>query len=435
MKSFKDYITEDIIETTFKKYLNVVVKGEGIKLTASSRHGVHIRFPLQDSDIIPFFKRHNIKAEVSDRQLSKSYDTYVLTLLTGINDVLVKGSTLFYVNNTLSVSGSKTLKTKQLTPDAIGVAGKELSAGQIKTIIDDFLNSDSHMPDNTKFFLKELTDTVYNGGKGKSIDISDIKYELGKADLATVSKDFGELLVSMWIIKNLGFRKAFFPVASNEPLVDLYGMRLGIPYPISVKSGGGSKVAIKNILNSVKKKLNDPMFADHLNKTELKAVDILKTLADKPAHDGIITGHKILKSKGIKTLSKITGIPVSALSKETIKGWVATKDKDELKELLQPFYKDLKSKPGDKMWKQSSDKARFVIGPLGESLWKMLNQETWITDTLSKLANMIIIIQVNVDVKAGKIIFGTHKFKTAKFKFGWPGYSSGNKLGFTMSLK
>jgi hypothetical protein len=44
------------------------------------------------------------------------------------------------------------------------------------------------------------------------------------------------------------------------------------------------------------------------------------------------------------------------------------------------------------------------------------------------------VIQNNIDVKKKVLRFSVHKFSEANFKFDWPGYVSGNKLGFIMEI-
>ena len=50
----------------------------------------------------------------------------------------------------------------------------------------------------------------------------------GSKDLAKVSADYGEVLAAIWAMANLGFKAAFFPLASNEKLIDFYGVRVGV---------------------------------------------------------------------------------------------------------------------------------------------------------------------------------------------------------------
>ena len=81
------------------------------------------------------------------------------------------------------------------------------------------------------------------------------------------------------------------------------------------------------------------------------------------------------------------------------------------------------------------DRTRFVVSPLGETLWKFLNEDKKIKSSLTEIGQQIILTQINVDVKKNNITIKLNKFKDNEFKFSWAGYSSGNKLGFSLELK
>ena len=53
---------------------------------------------------------------------------------------------------------------------------------------------------------------------------------------------------------------------------------------------------------------------------------------------------------------------------------------------------------------------------------------------MTALARQLSMIQVNVDIKKGALVFDVNRFKKAEFIFGWAGYAAGNKLGFKMKL-
>jgi hypothetical protein len=83
---------------------------------------------------------------------------------------------------------------------------------------------------------------------------------------------------------------------------------------------------------------------------------------------------------------------------------------------------------------QGDDKVRLIISPLGESIWKILNNSKEIKTSLMNIARQVALIQVNVDVKKRTLNFEHNFFRDADFEFGWAGYAGGNKLGFKMKL-
>ena len=80
--------------------------------------------------------------------------------------------------------------------------------------------------------------------------------------------------------------------------------------------------------------------------------------------------------------------------------------------------------------KQASDKMRLIISPLGENIWKVLNDSRDIQNSLTNIAKKITLLQVNVDVKKQELTFKANKFRDVEFEFGWAGYAAGNKLGY-----
>ena len=142
-----------------------------------------------------------------------------------------------------------------------------------------------------------------------------------------------------------------------------------------------------------------------------------------------------MDTPGIKELAKVTGIAKKKLDLASIKDWVADKDMSMLKSKLIPFWeKNAYGKPTERVL-EGQDKLRLIISPLGEAIWKVLNNDANLKKSLTDVARMVAIIQVNVDVKTKSVHFKSNYFREAEFEFGWPGYISGNKLGFKMSLK
>ena len=45
------------------------------------------------------------------------------------------------------------------------------------------------------------------------------------ADIATVAKNYGEILSGLWSMSNLEFERIYFPKMSNAAMIDFYGER------------------------------------------------------------------------------------------------------------------------------------------------------------------------------------------------------------------
>ena len=55
-------------------------------------------------------------------------------------------------------------------------------------------------------------------------------------------------------MSNLNFSQVLFPKKSNEKLIDFYGKKVSICYPISIKSGRGSTSFLKKYTRCYRQK-------------------------------------------------------------------------------------------------------------------------------------------------------------------------------------
>jgi hypothetical protein len=151
----------------------------------------------------------------------------------------------------------------------------------------------------------------------------------------------------------------------------------------------------------------------------------------------------LLDSKCIKALARIMGMTVDQITMESILTWCEkintdkkgkqSKNNELLTKKLAGWHKTY-SLPKAKTLK-GKDLPRFIISPLGQTIYKLLNKSRAIQKSLTNVARQVTLIQLNVNVKTKKMSFAANYFKNADFVFDWPGYSSGNKLGFTMKMK
>jgi len=436
MKKFTSYIrhlsegTAKPEELEVKKYILALLSPLGIKVSGGSKIGTpwHVRAAV-GLDPKSFFKQFKeIKIKPAKESASSQYDTFEIS----VKDV---GNALF-VNQTRAADDSKvvSLTPKQLAPDMFHLGGQELSPSEIKSFVKKSIKGMNKLDKNTKKFLVDLLDKADN--KGTPIDISDIlpPDEVSKRDLATISKDYGEILAGVWACRNIGFKKVFFPLAINEPLADFYGIRGRIRYPVSVKSGGGSATSVKNLVEILEEHMKDPEYIKGFSKTQVILLDVMFKLRDLTAMEGIVYANVALKTDGAKELAKAMGIQVNAITLQRIQDWlISFKTNKQIKAKLAPMHKKMGKGVDDKTWGRLKGKGLigFAIGPMGHHVVQVLTKKY--KKELTEMVRQIILVQLNVDVKKNTLNAKYDKFKDLKFKFAWQGGAPNpnrNKLGF-----
>ena len=429
MKKFKQYLVE-VKGTEIQKAQRAIVrdhiKKNGIKPTSSNRHEFHIKFPLAGTihDFELFFAPINMKVKESPESQSSRGSTYILTDENG-ND-------LYWVNNLVGkdTKSGVLFANKALTPEQLNLAGTNYGIKGIISTASAVIKSryEDDVADSLIYYMNRANT------KSDVISLDNVPYEFNSKDLKNISKDFGEVLASIWGIKNLTYRTVYFPVKSNEKLVDFYGIRFDVKLPVSVKSGGGSKVAAQNIVdNIIKSKRPKNVAKLDINLNE-KSLDIIEIANSNTMQNGFIKLHNYMNTPAIKSLQKITGIPANTMDSKNLKVWLNSFTVEELQTKLKPFFTATKSYLKPATWKKT-DRLHFIIAPLGTDISNKLNSNKSILDSFNRLAQQVSVLQLNVDVFSKKMTFNHNYFKYAKFRFNWPGYVSGNKLGFEMIHK
>lgn len=405
-----------------KSFVEKTIKMKNITITNSSRHCYHIRFQLSGSieEFNTFFNPIGIQVSNSNYSCSSKSPTYILESTKEIENI-PKHTKLYWVNNEISNSktGSKLFATKDLSPDNLNISGKSYTSNDLILKVSEELEKkyDSCISSQLIELLKSTSSKNTNIRLKKVLDFS-------KDDLIVISKDFGEILSAIWIINNLNFTKVYFPNNSNEKMIDFYAEKISIRYPVSVKSGQGGKVLLQNIidaLNRRNKKLKRNIKEEPIYK-------VIKIVNDNSAKEQMILIHQYLQTKMIKDISIILDKPKDEINLEYIKEWANSKTIQELKDILSKWWEE-HSKP---IKLEVKDQERMIISPLGESIKNILNKDDKLKESLNFLAKQVALLQINIDVEPNKIVFKKSFFKDSQFEFGWPGYSSGNKLGFRM---
>ena len=429
MKTFRAYmLTEKVTasETELNKYIKNSFSN--LKFTSGGRGGYQVRFGLDkdESEYDNIFSKLYLKVKPYDKQsLSGTFKTYVVAAKKDIGDIK-KGTSILWVNNSPSQGNVKgTFSGKELSPDGLGLAGLTLKTSQIIEKVKRELSKKYDKKTTEQLvLLMKLSNT-----KSNVIDIPE-NLEFGEKDLRTITKDFGEILSAIWAQKAINFKNTTFPSKSNEPLLDFYGLKLNVDYPVSVKTKGkGGEVTIQNIIDTLKNKSR--VKSDSIENEP--AGPIFKIVRENSVKEGILKLHQYLNTPAIKSLSAVTKTPVKSLTVKFIENWVENKSNEKLVKILKPFWKlTVRTKMTDRTLK-GTDKLRFILAPLGESIVHYLNENKQITDSFNSITRKVSLAQIDVMVKKNKIEFNSRRFKEAKFQFGWGGYTGANKIGFKMT--
>jgi len=415
----------EIEKQNLKAYIKKFIKSKNIKITNSSRHCYHIRFKLKGTleDFNKLLNKIDIKVISSIHRCSSKSPTYILSPIKDIqinkNKIISKETTLYWVNNEVSQSntGSKLFATKDLSPDSLQITDKLYN-------IDELINDVSKVITkkyDEKISVQLINLLIYAQNKSLQIILNE-ELSFTTDDLVVISKDYGEILSAIWIMSNLNFSQVLFPKNSNEKLIDFYGKKVSVCYPISVKSGNGSKVFLKNILDAIDKRKN--LSKKYINKEP--SLKIIQIASNNTMKSQMILLHQFLVTKMIEDLSIILNKSIDKITVEYVKEWSNSKTVEELKIILMDWWENYSMPRKFDM----DDNERLVIAPLGEKIKFLLNENKKLKDSLTYLAKKIALLQINIDVSNNQINFEKSFFKDSEFKFDWQGYSSGNRLGF-----
>jgi len=419
-----------------KIYVDTAVAKAGLKLGSSSRHETHTRFafPGELKDYQTFFQPIGITVAERDT-ISGSFETYTLTTIKPIkvNDKITipAGTQLPWVNNWVgkdSRSG-KTFGDKDLTPESVGLAGARLDAeGILSKISTGVKGNEAYVEYAPQLLaLAKKSQSLGNSISLSGVDISNFSM----SDLATISKNFGEVLASIWSITNLKYEKILFPKTSNARMIDFYGELDGSEYPVSVKSGTtGGKVSVGNLYEA----LQDKIRQGKIKPDEEKAYNVFEMVTKNSRTQGIISLHKYFKTQPIQDLARLVGVPVENLDSKTLLEWLNSfQDAKSLQKKILPWHKEIGKSIEPPTWNKK-DRGHIIIGPLGQSILDVLNNSEEVRGSLTRLAQQLSIIQVNVNVKKLSMTFQYNRFEDANFYFNWAGYPGGNRIGFNMDL-
>lgn len=423
--------TDKKVQATIIKYYTTLIEAAGTQVIKSSRGGAHLRINYAGNVQEFLSKLHPCKIKATDVSISGSYVTQELELTKAIPGAK-SGDKIYLV---VAVSSKGVLKTKQLTPDALGFGGTKTKKTSFVSAVKSAVKA-STAPDNIKAFMIELLEA---SGKASNIINSKHIEAISDSDITIVAKDFGEITGAWWYMNQFN-KKAdsiSYPEESNAPLVDYYAHEGKKQIAISAKANEGAPPSIEAIAAV----LRDMKYQDAKKEGARKAVI---AIADNSTVDGIVMAGKNLPSKGYKWLKKnlFKGNDFTAAECETV--LAGYKSPAAVLAELAPFYEEIGRSASAEITKRIFDtKAKrygLIISPLGYSLVDELNNNEVYLSVLNDAAKTIVVSQIYIKINKGNktVDYTLKEFAASAFKFEYnanAGQPSLKKISFKLDKK
>lgn len=394
-----------------------------IKITEDRRHELHLRAAIGDNAEVVLNQIIPCELKETKIKLSGSYTTQLIVLTKNFKS-FKKGDSLYFVNNGKSKSGI--LRTKQLTPDALGFAGNQYTAKELYYALLKIV------PDLPSAIRPCIESIIESSNKNKILIVTD---GVSQSDLNIIAKDFGELTGALWALEH-HYKDALyvkFPKESNSALVDyyIYGKN-SKTYPVSAKAGLGAAPS----LTSVSQLLIDGIIIP--DKKDKIISDFITGVKEKSGLDAIIDFSGTFNTPGFKMFSKL-GVPLDKKI-QNIENFVADYDSwSSLKRDLSSAYDTMKRWPSDanaeKLMASSQKKNGIILSPLGYHLIDELNRVKEYTDFLTNSLNSLNTEQLYMDVGKNKLKYSVKTFSKSKFFFHFDsniGNAANKKISFKM---
>ena len=387
---------------------------KNIKIVKSSRGGKHLRFSYQGDH--KKLLNSIIKCVLTDSTyvITGKYRTEELTIKESIDGAKI-GDKIYIVN---AVTSRGELRTKELTPERMGVAtGEKIGRSQFKKKVIQGING-LGVSVIIKEFMKDLMDSAETtSGKIKSEYIE----QISDSDINIISKDFGEVTGAWWFL-NVYDKTAdgiMYPTQSNSRLVDYYATYSEKPsLAISAKSGKGAPPSIDAIAD-ILDKIN---YRDSKKKI---AKNLIISIRDNTVLDGIILGSAEVKTPGWNALVKLIGKNITPASIETFLS--KYKNADELLKVLDPLYEIMgRAASSDITNRIIGNKAKrngLILSPLAYHLVDEMNTDKIYSNVLNEATKQINVSQLYINIyKTQKVVkYNIQEFKDIDFKFEYNG--------------
>ena len=387
---------------------------KNVKIVKSSRGGKHLRFsyPGDHKKLL----NDIVKCELTDSTyvISGKYRTEELTIKEAIDGARV-GDKIYVVN---AVSSRGELRTKELTPERIGVAtGKKIGKLEFKRKVMQGING-LGVSVVVKEFMKDLMESAETmSGKIRSEYID----QISDSDINIIAKDFGEVTGAWWFL-NVYDKTAdgiLYPTQSNLRLIDYYATYPKKPnLAISAKAGKGAPPSIDAIADIL----------DKINYTDSKkkiAKNLIIAIRNSSVLDGIVRGSAEVKTPGWNALIKLMGNNITPASIEIFLSKYKTAD--EIIKVLEPLYKVMGRAASLDITKRiignRAKRNGLILSPLAYHLVDMMNADKTYSNVLNEATKQINVSQLYINIyKTQKLVkYNIQEFKDIDFKFEYNG--------------
>ena len=361
------------------------------------------------------------------------------------------------------IGGGK--NSKEFTPDKLDLGGMQFSdINQAINFISDKL--DKKYPDDQyndiKKFLSDFFKNIFGTGLSLKINEKFTKtfkgpddYDIGNGDLKILSKNFGEIIGALYILKtNKKIQKIYFPENISEGLYDFIGIDdRGVQTYFSSKAGGGSSTSLEN-LNFIMKQFKDnSLVLKHKN--EMETINSLMNDKGRTTIKNIIEFFKNNFPEKVSTILNIlssTGISITKMDVGSLDKWfLEVQSKTKSKKFIYIMEKIYTEVLGDAgrvprstkavlefmhKSKRKTFNAGYLIYPMGSYIVSFLNSNDKYVTALNLITGFgSYISQVNVDIGKNEMKIGISTFSKSEFRFSYNGMSKspGNRpIGFKM---
>jgi len=410
------------------KYLKEGLFSINVPMPKTTRGGPHVRTAI-DGDFESKFKRiAKVKFSMLDRSISGSFPTYEIKLLKEIEETdgfnIPKGTTCLFVN---SRSAKGSVNNKEFTPDALGCAGKRYTSKQLYEKLCDVIKTHPKF-NKVGAFMLSLTESSYNNS-----DTLDFGDSVSTSDIAKIAKDFGELTGALWLMNTKYKGKAFFPLASNEPLIDYIIETKTGDKKISAKAGKGAPPSINVVADALK------AGEVEISNAEKKYAKIIIDISESSTIDGILKASETYNTPGYREAKKLLG----KVTRSNIENYLNNFPRWDLAEkATTKFHKSMNRSVSKMMWERiygaGNSKVRkdgIMISPMGYHLVDRLNRDIKLTDLLNKVLSSLTVEQLYLLTNGTKLNYKLVPFKDGKFVFHYnanAGNPSLKKISFKM---
>ena len=367
----------------------------------------------------------------SDVSISGTYVTQELKIKEDIPGAK-KGDKIYFIN---AVSAKGVLKTKQLTPNKLGLAGRKIPKRTFTSSVKASIK-ESDVPNNIKEFLEELCDASLKQSGHLSAQYIDA---ISDTDLNVIAKDFGEVSGALWFMNQFNTKadSIEYPPEEAAPLVDYYVYVGKKKIAVSAKANEGAPPSI----NAIADILRTFTYSERPKEAARKAVI---SISDNSTVNGIVEASKNLNTAGYAWIKKnlFSNKDFTAAECETVLKQFGSPE--AVLKKLEPLY-DIMGRSASldivkRIYNTKAQRWGILISPLGYHLVDQLNTNETYLSVLNDAAKTIVVSQIYIKIsKSTKTVSYTVKeFSAASFKFEYnanAGQPSLKKISFKMDKK